>query len=87
MYRNLHARVEALCPIYDRVLKEKMWTILQAYWNDSQQTWTMKSDASYEKKSKTAEPSAGLSVQEELMRLTKAQQLFNEDDFPKEANR
>lgn len=87
MYRNLHARVEALCPIYDRGSKEKIWNILQAYWNDNQQTWTLKSDASYEKKVKTSEAPASLSVQEELMKLAKAQQLFNEDDFPKEGNR
>ena len=86
MYRNLHARVEALCPIYDKASKEKLWNVLQAYWNDTQQTWTMKSDASYERKTKSADMNV-LHVQDELMRLAKSQQLFNEDDFPKEGNR
>ncbi len=86
MYRNLHARVEALCPIYDRTLKEKLWTVLQLYWNDTQQTWIMKSDASYEKKAKHAE-NVTAPVQEELMKLAKSQQLFNEDDLPKAENR
>ncbi len=86
MYRNLHARVEALCPIYDRASKEKLWNILQTYWNDSQQTWVMKSDASYEKKVPVPGQTV-LPVQDELMRTAKAQQLFNEDDFPKEASR
>lgn len=72
MYRNLHARVEALCPIYDRNLKEKLWTILQLYWNDTKQTWVMKSDASYEKKTRSdAAHSKLLPVQEELMKQTK----------------
>jgi len=39
MYRNLHARVEALCPIYDRVAKEKLWAILQLYLEDTKQSW------------------------------------------------
>lgn len=83
MYRNLHARVEALCPIYDRALKEKLWNVLQLYWNDTSETWIMKSDASYEKKTKSAD-AAKLPVQEELMKQAKAQQLFNEDDFKEE---
>lgn len=73
MYRNLHARVEALCPVYDRTLKEKLWNILQLYWNDTKQTWIMKSDASYEKKQKNSNSNDGdvLPVQEELMRQAK----------------
>lgn len=80
MYRNLHARVEALCPIYDRAAKEKLWTILQTYWNDTKQTWVMKSDASYEKKLKSETSHKGLlPVQEELMKQTKiATQLHEE---------
>ena len=78
MYRNLHARVEALCPVYDKHSKEKLWGILQLYWNDTQQTWTMKADASYEKK-KAAEVTPG--VQAELMRLTVAHQNITEDDI------
>ncbi|MBC7466761.1 MAG: polyphosphate kinase 1 [Bdellovibrio sp.] len=72
MYRNLHARVEALCPIYDRDLKAKLWNILQLYWNDTKQTWVMKSDASYEKKTKADVKASGLlPVQEELMHQSK----------------
>ncbi len=78
MYRNLHARVEAVCPIYDRTLKEKLWNMLQLYWNDTKQTWTMKADASYEKKKQT-EPTPG--VQQELMRLAASQQHATEDDL------
>lgn len=52
MYRNLHARVEAIVPIYDRQAKEKLWDILQTYWNDKNQTWVMHSDGHYTKKKK-----------------------------------
>lgn len=47
MYRNLHARVEAVVPILDRSAKEKIWDLLQFYINDQRQTWDMKSDGSY----------------------------------------
>ncbi len=90
MYRNLHARVEALCPIYDRHAKEKLWSILQLYWHDTKQTWIMKADASYEKKSASklfpAKDSATvLGVQYELLKQTAAQQNMTEDDLVKEA--
>ncbi|MBC7420147.1 MAG: polyphosphate kinase 1 [Bdellovibrio sp.] len=78
MYRNLHARVEAITPIYDRVAKEKLWTMLQLYWNDTKQTWSMRADASYDKKKET-EPTLG--VQQELMRLAASQQNVTEDDL------
>jgi len=84
MYRNLHARVEALCPIYDRALKEKLWNVLQLYWNDTSETWIMKSDASYEKKVKPSTEATRLPVQEELMKQARAYQLFNEDDIKSE---
>ena len=47
MYRNLHARVEALVPIYDRQLKEKLWEILQMNLKDSRQVWEMDSKGEY----------------------------------------
>lgn len=51
MYRNLHARVEVVTPIYDKSCKEQLYDILQSYWNDQAQSWTMKADGSYLKKS------------------------------------
>ena len=54
MYRNLHARVEALVPIYDRQLKEKLWEILQMNLKDSRQVWEMDSQGDYaQRKSET----------------------------------
>ena len=85
MYRNLHARVEALCPIYDRDLKEKLWTVLQLYWNDTKQTWKMKTDASYDKKVKVENSKNSknelLPVQEELMKLSKLTAQTHEDSI------
>ncbi len=83
MYRNLHARVEAITPIYDKAAKEKLWIILQTYWNDVKQTWIMRSDGSYEKKhKKTDSPIVG--VQNELMKSISIQQHVTEADLVKE---
>lgn len=82
MYRNLHARVEAITPIYDRAAKEKLWSILQMYWEDQRQSWTLKSDGSYEKKRQITSDSLG--VQNELMKAAKSPQHVTEDDVFKE---
>jgi polyphosphate kinase len=47
MYRNLNARVEAVCPIEDRTLRGRLWQILTICLNDQRQTWDMQSDGSY----------------------------------------
>lgn len=83
MYRNLHARVEALCPIYDKNAKEKLWNILQHYWQDQQQTWVMRADASYEKKAHRMAV-VGSGVQTELMKLASSYQQVTEDDLIRE---
>lgn len=83
MYRNLHARVEAMCPIYDKAAKEKLWAYLQLYWNDTKQTWVMRADGTYEKKQKTNELQIN-GVQNELMKLAIVQQHVTEDDLLKE---
>ena len=88
MYRNLHARVEAITPIYDKLAKEKLWTILQLYLNDTKQTWIMRADGTYDKKHKHHEgqinsvQSSG--VQNDFMRLAIVQQHVTEDDLVKE---
>lgn len=80
MYRNLHARVESMAPIYDQACKEKLWYILQSYWLDEKQTWIMKSDASYEKKNAKSE---NLGVQNDLMAQAKNSQIITEEDLAK----
>ncbi|MEQ1722535.1 MAG: polyphosphate kinase 1 [Pseudobdellovibrio sp.] len=83
MYRNLHARVEAITPIYDKIAKEKLWTILQAYWNDTKQTWIMRADGAYEKKHKVGD-NAAAGVQSDLMKLASIPMHYTEDDLVRE---
>lgn len=66
MYRNLHARVEAIVPVLDRSLKEKVWEILQLSLKDQRQTWQMTSEGDYVQRK-----SSELGVQQVLMQLTK----------------
>lgn len=66
MYRNLHARVEAIVPILDRSIKEKIWEVLQYSLKDQRQTWQMNSDGTY-----TQRKSEELGVQQVLMQLVK----------------
>ncbi len=81
MYRNLHARVEAISPVYDRQAKEKLWDILQSYWNDKAQTWTMNSDGGYTKK---AIDTTSTSVQNEMMIKAMQKMTLTEDDLVNE---
>jgi polyphosphate kinase len=83
MYRNLHARVEAITPIYDRIAKEKLWDILQSYWNDQAQSWQMKTDGSYHKKQVT-DPKNMAGVQAEMMTKALQKITLTEDDLVKD---
>ncbi len=47
MYRNLHARVEAIVPILDRHLKERCYELLQLCVKEQRQAWVMSSDGNY----------------------------------------
>ncbi len=67
MYRNLHARVEAVVPILDRSLREKCWEILQFYLKEQRQAWVMNSDGTYNKKA-----SNDIGVHQALMLATKS---------------
>lgn len=83
MYRNLHARVEAIAPIYDKHAKEKLWDILQAYWNDQAQSWQMKSDGSYVKKQVTDHKHMA-GVQADMMARALHKITLTEDDLVKD---
>lgn len=78
MYRNLHARVEAICPVYDKQAKEKLWDILQSYWKDTAQSWKMNPDGGYTKKSID---SVGVGVQAEMMSKAMQKMILTEDDL------
>jgi polyphosphate kinase len=74
MYRNLHARVEAIVPILDRNLREKIWEILQLSLKDQRQAWDMASDGSYKQRT-----GADIGTHVQLMNITKARVLYTEE--------
>jgi len=47
MSRNLLARVEAVVPVEQRNLRERLWMILQTMMQDHRQAWDMRPDGSY----------------------------------------
>lgn len=47
MQRNLSNRVEAVCPVEGRALKERLWEILDVTMRDRRQAWMMQPDGSY----------------------------------------
>ncbi|HEX4925246.1 MAG TPA: hypothetical protein VFV50_14225, partial [Bdellovibrionales bacterium] len=47
MYRNLNSRVEAIVPVEERALREKLWDVLQIMLNDQRQAWDMQPDGTY----------------------------------------
>jgi polyphosphate kinase len=49
MERNLSRRVEAIAPIKNPELKERLWDILQVSLADCRQAWDMQADGSYRK--------------------------------------
>jgi len=47
MYRNLQNRVEAVTPIEERPLRERLWQTLQVTLSDQRQAWDMDSEGNY----------------------------------------
>ncbi len=47
MFRNLSRRVEAAVPVQERVLRERLWEILDTCLRDCRQAWEMRSDGGY----------------------------------------
>lgn len=75
MYRNLHARVEAIVPILDRSLKEKCWEILQMCVKEQRQAWQMNSDGTY-----TRRTSNDIGLHQTLMQMAKMRAIVGEDN-------
>jgi polyphosphate kinase len=50
MYRNLHARVEAVTPVQGRRERSRLWEILQICLDDHVQLWEMQPDGTYVKR-------------------------------------
>lgn len=49
MSRNLHRRVELMFPIYDANLRQQLWKILNVYWNDNMNSWSLLNTGEYKK--------------------------------------
>jgi len=73
MYRNMHARVECVVPVYDRAAKEKLWELVQLHLNDQRSTWEMNSEGNY-----TQRKGIETGIHQKLMDLAKHKAL-NED--------
>ena len=70
MYRNLLARVEAITPVQQRPLREKLWEVLQVLLNDRRQAWDMQPDGTYVQR-RPAHPGEEAGTQQTLMALTR----------------
>lgn len=79
MYRNLHARVECIVPILDRILRERLWELLQGYLKDQRQTWDMAADGSYTQR-------RGSEVGVQTLLMIAARQRSTENEETTEAN-
>jgi polyphosphate kinase len=70
MYRNLQGRVEAVTPIEDLALKERLWEVLQVMLDDRRQAWVMQPDGSYIQL-KPEDASQEMGTHQKLMNLTR----------------
>jgi polyphosphate kinase len=69
MYRNLAARVEAVVPIENKLLRDRLWEILNVHLEDQRQAWDMQSSGEYVQRRDPSDPNAPGSHQK-LMTLT-----------------
>lgn len=76
MGRNMHVRVECIVPIMDRILRKRIWEIIQMYLHDQRQTWEMTPNGHYEQRTKASE-----GVQSKLMSLARQGSISNELDW------
>lgn len=74
MYRNLHARVEAIVPILDRPLREKCWELLQLCLKEQRQAWQMNADGTYTQR-KSNDPG----IHQILMQMAKSRAITMEE--------
>jgi polyphosphate kinase len=70
MERNLSHRVEAITPIEDRRLRERLWEILEIMLRDQVQAWEMQPDGSYVRRTPPAGPGT-LGTHQALMERTR----------------
>ena len=77
MYRNFHARVEAIVPIFDRHAKEKCWEIFQLCLKDHRQTWDMDSNGNYTQRKSSDANNIGVHAQ--MMKMAQQRTVVVED--------
>ena len=70
MYRNLEHRVEAIAPVEQLPLRQRLWDILQLMLNDHRSAWDMHPDGSYAQRT-PLDPLADLGTQQTLMNLAR----------------
>jgi len=58
MYRNLSARVEAMCPVESREARERLWGLFQVMCTDRARRWDLGSDGRYIPQTPPAEATA-----------------------------
>lgn len=68
MYRNLQNRVEAVTPIEERALRERLWQTLQVMLGDQRQAWDMDGDGNYVQRA-PVDTAAELGTHRRLMTL------------------
>jgi polyphosphate kinase len=69
MYRNLAARVEAVVPVENRLLRDRLWEILNIHLEDQRQAWEMQPSGEYVQRRDSLNPDLPGSHQR-LMSLT-----------------
>lgn len=78
MYRNLHARVEAMLSIDDLGIKERLWEILDTHLKDRRQAWELQPDGSYVQY-KPSTPDEEIGSHQRLMNVAKLRNTVNFD--------
>jgi polyphosphate kinase len=70
MYRNLEHRVEAISPVEQRPLRQRLWHILQVMLNDHRSGWDMHADGSYVQR-KPADAAQEIGTHQTFMNLAR----------------
>jgi polyphosphate kinase len=78
MYRNLLGRVEAVAPIENPALRQRLWDILQTMLNDRRQAWDLRPDGSYVQRT-PADPAKDLGTHQTLINLARQQGTITAD--------
>jgi polyphosphate kinase len=72
MYRNLLGRVEAVAPIENLALRQRLWDILQTMLTDRRQAWDLRPDGSYVQRT-PADPAKDVGTHQALINQVRQQ--------------